>query len=111
MPAITNAQLKLLEKLCNAVAVSGDEGEVRQIVLAEVKPYADEVKVDALGNVLVSKHGAGRKRPRVLLDAHMDEVGFMLVAEDGDGIYRFETVGGLDVRQLVGKPVLVGRGK
>ena len=46
-----------------------------------------------------------------MLDAHMDEVGFMLVADDGEGIYRFELVGGLDVRQLVGKAVLVGKSK
>ena len=84
---------------------------MRGIVLNEVRPYADEVKVDALGSVLVTKNGIGEKRVRVMLDAHMDEVGFMLVADDGDGIFRFETVGGLDVRQLVGKPVLVGRGK
>lgn len=111
MPTITNTQLKLLEKLCNAIAISGDEGEVRQIVLEEVKPYADHVKIDALGSVLVTKNGSGKKRVRVMLDAHMDEVGFMLVADEGEGIFRFETVGGLDVRQLVGKPVLVGHGK
>jgi endoglucanase len=46
-----------------------------------------------------------------MLDAHMDEVGFMIVADDGDGIFRFETVGGLDVRQLVGKQVLLGKEK
>ena len=111
MPTFGNAQLKLLERLCNAVAVSGDEAEVRKIVLEEVKPYADEVKVDALGNVLVIKFGRARRerRMRVMLDAHMDEVGFMIVADDGEGIYRFETVGGMDVRHLVGKQVFVGR--
>jgi putative aminopeptidase FrvX len=108
-PTIGNAQLKLLEKLCNACAVSGDEGEVRQIVLDEIKGYADDVKVDALGNVLATKKGTSRNRVRVMVSAHMDEVGFMLVAEDGEGIYRFETVGSMDVRQLVGKPVWVGR--
>lgn len=108
-PTIGNAQLKLLEKLCNACAVSGDEGEVRQIVLSELKDYAEEPKVDALGNVLVIKKGTTRNRVRVMVSAHMDEVGFMLVAEDGEGLYRFETVGGIDVRQLVGKPVLVGK--
>ncbi len=117
--AFGKAQLKLLEKLCNAIAVSGDEGEVRKIVLEEIKPYADEVKVDALGNVLAVKRGAalsasqskgrGAKRLRVMLDAHMDEVGFMIVAEDGEGIYRFETVGSIDVRHLVGKQVFVGK--
>src|SRR6476620_11720909 len=111
IPSITPPQLKLLEKLCNAIAVSGDEGEVRQIVLEEVKPFADEVKIDAMGSVLVKKAGTGENRVRVMLDAHMDEVGFMLVGDDGDGIFRFETVGGIDVRQLVGKQVLVGRAK
>ena len=98
MPTFGNAQLKLLEKLCNVIAVSGDEGEVRKIVLEEIKPYADEVRVDALGNVLATRRGHERaKRTRVMLDAHMDEVGFMIVADDGEGIYRFETVGGIDV--------------
>jgi tetrahedral aminopeptidase len=109
MPTFGNAQLKLLEKLCNVIAVSGDEGEVRKIVLTEVKAYADEVRVDAVGNVLATKTGRGRKRLRVLLDAHMDEVGFMIVNDDGEGLYRFETVGGIDVRYLVGKQVYVGR--
>ena len=106
---IRSPQLKLLERLSNACAVSGDEGEVRAIVLEEVRPHADEVKVDALGNVLVTRRGKGRDRPRAMLAAHMDEVGFMLVYDDGDGIFRFETVGGLDERQLVGKPVRVGK--
>ena len=109
MPTFGNAQLKLLERLCNVIAISGDESEVRNIVLKEVKPYADEVKVDALGSILATRLGRGRKRTRVMLDAHMDEVGFMIVDEDGDGLYRFETVGGIDVRHLVGKQVFVGK--
>jgi tetrahedral aminopeptidase len=109
MPTFGNPQLKLLERLCNIIAVSGDEGEVRKVVLESVKPYADEVKVDALGNVLVTRTGRGRRRARVMLDAHMDEVGFMIVDEEGEGLYRFETVGGIDVRHLVGKQVYVGR--
>lgn len=111
MPPFGNPQLKLLEKLCNALAISGDEGEVRKIVLEEIKGCADEVRVDALGNVLATRRGWGRKRMRVMLDAHMDEVGFMIVAEDGEGIYRFENVGGIDVRHLVGKQVLVGKNR
>jgi tetrahedral aminopeptidase len=111
MPNISNAQFKLLEKLCNAVSVSGDEGEVRKIVLEEVKPYADTVKVDAMGNVLVTKAGKGANLPRVMLDAHMDEVGFMLVNDEGEGLFRFEIIGGIDVRSLPGKQVLVGKDK
>jgi endoglucanase len=109
MPSFGNPQLKLLEKLCNVIAVSGDESEVRRIVLEEVKPYADELKVDALGSVLATKIGRGRKRTRVMLDAHMDEVGLMIVDDEGEGLYRFETVGGVDVRSLVGRQVYVGR--
>ena len=64
-----------------------------------------------LGNVLVTRHGKSsprKKRLRVMLAAHMDEIGFMLIHHEDDGIFRFDTVGGMDVRQLVGKPVLVG---
>lgn len=108
-PLVGAEQIQLLERLSNACAVSGNEGEVRAIVLEEVKPYANDVKVDALGNVLVTHIGKGESPLKVMLDAHMDEVGFMLVEEDKDGLYSFEIVGGIDERQLVGKPVLVGR--
>ena len=109
MPTFGTSQLKLLEKLCNVIAVSGDEGEVRKIVLEEIKDHADDVRVDALGSVLATRLGRGAKRVKVMLDAHMDEVGFMIVADEGEGIYRFESVGGIDARHLVGKQVLVGK--
>ncbi|MCA1900001.1 MAG: M42 family peptidase [Chloroflexi bacterium] len=112
MLSIGQPQIKLLEKLCNAMSVSGDEGEVRRIVMEEVKPYADEVKVDALGSVLVRKNAStslNAKPLRVLLDAHMDEVGFMIVHDDGDGLYQFKAVGGIDERHLPGKQVIVGK--
>ena len=109
MPIFGNPQIRLLEKLCNVIAISGDEGAVRKIVLQELEPHADELKVDALGNVLASKKGRGQHRMRLMLDAHMDEVGFMIVAEEGEGLYRFESVGGIDVRHLPGKQVFVGR--
>jgi len=109
MLAFGNTQIKLLEKLCNAIGVSGDESEVHKLVLEEIEPHVDEVRVDALGSVLATKLGRGKKRVRVMVDAHMDEIGFFIVADDGDGIYRFETVGGIDERHLVGKQVIVGR--
>lgn len=62
-----------------------------------------------MGNVLATRLGRGKNRLRVMLDAHMDEVGFMIVADEGEGIYRFQTVGGIDVRHLVGRQVFVGR--
>ena len=108
-PTIQSAQIKLLERLCNASGVSGDEGAVRQIVLDELKPYASETKIDALGNILITRRGERGNRLRVMLAAHMDEVGFMIISDEGNGLFRFAIVGGIDNRQLVGKPVLVGK--
>jgi endoglucanase len=113
MPQIGEEQIQVLERLCCASGVSGDEGEVRKIVLEMVRePVQDaggKVRVDALGNILVERPGTGENRLRVMLAAHMDEVGFMITNDEEDGIFRFEMVGGLDERYLVGKPVLVGR--
>lgn len=109
MPTFGTTQLKLLERLCNVIAVSGDEGEVRKIVLEQIKDHADEVKVDALGNVLALKRGRGAKRLKVMLDAHMDEVGLMIVSDEGDGIFCVEAVGGIDSRHLLGKQFYVGK--
>lgn len=108
-PRIGAEQIALLEKLSNACGVSGDEQQVRKIVLEAVRPLADEVRVDALGNVLAVKKASQPNALRVLVDAHMDEVGFMIVDDDKDGLFRFEAVGGLDERVLPGKMVLVGK--
>ncbi|MCJ7703252.1 MAG: M42 family peptidase [Anaerolineales bacterium] len=110
-PQIRAPQYRLLEQLCNASAVSGDEGAVRKIVKEQVEPHADEIRVDALGNVLVRRVGRGTDRLKVMVAAHMDEIGFMLTSDDGEGIFRFDTVGGIDSRQLAGKPVWVGADK
>src|SRR5512139_2522814 len=108
LPQIGDEQLNLLERLSNACAVSGDEGEVRKIVLEEVRQHADEVKVDALGNVMVTKNSQGKNALRVMLAAHMDEVGLMITNDEGEGIYRFDTVGSLDVANLPCKAMWVG---
>jgi putative aminopeptidase FrvX len=109
LPPIGDEQVKLLERLSNACAVSGDEGEVRKIVMEEIRPYADEVKVDALGNVLATRGGSGERPLRVMLAAHMDEVGLMITSEEGEGIYRFESVGGTSATDLSGKVMWVGK--
>ena len=74
------------------------------------QPTNDSIQVDNLGNVLVSRSGQGTDRLKVMVAAHMDEIGFMLTYDDGEGIFRFETVGGIDPRQLPGKPVWIGAG-
>ena len=108
-PTLGETELALLTKLCNAVSVSGDEQEVRAIVTEELRDFADVTKVDAMGNVLVRRAGTGADRVRVMIAAHMDEVGFMIVNDEGDGVFEFRVIGGIDPRQLVGKPVTIGR--
>jgi tetrahedral aminopeptidase len=114
-PQIGQEQIDLLGQLSNASSVSGDEGEVRKIVLEQVRAHLEnttgEVKVDSLGNVLVSIPGDPgiENRLRVMIAAHMDEVGFMITGEDEKGTYRFDLVGGIDVRYLPGKSVIIGK--
>lgn len=105
---IGTSQIKLLEKLSNAIGVSGDESAIREIVLEEIKSVSDDIKIDVMGNILATKRGKGNDLVKVMLAAHMDEIGFMLTHDDGKGLFRFSPVGGMDVRQLVGKPVIVG---
>ncbi|NLB70648.1 MAG: M42 family metallopeptidase [Chloroflexi bacterium] len=108
-PKMGKKELDLLTRLSNALAVSGDEQEVREIVYAELQEFKDSMHTDAMGNVLVSREGSEPNRPRVMVAAHMDEIGMMLIKEDGDGLFEFVVIGGVDPRQLVGKPVIVGR--
>ncbi len=82
---------------------------MRAIVLEQVRSFVDEINIDALGNVLATRAGQGEQRLRVMLAAHMDEVGIMLTNDEEDGIFRFDTVGSLDVRQLAGKAVQIGK--
>ena len=65
----------LLERLSNAHGVSGYEGNVRQMIEEEVKPYVDEIKTDRMGNLIATKNGGS---PTVMLAAHMDEIGLMV---------------------------------
>ncbi len=102
--------LDLWRRLSEAVGVSGDETAVRKLVRETVSTLADEITVDTIGNLFAVKHGPSRA-PRVLLAAHMDEVGFMIVGLDTDGLLKFEAVGSLDDRILLGKPVWVGADK
>jgi len=94
-PVLDADSINLLERLSNAVAVSGDEGEVRAIVLEQVKPLADEVKVDALGSVLATRKAKVDGAPRVMLAAHMDEIGVMASYIDAKGFVRVQPIGGV----------------
>jgi tetrahedral aminopeptidase len=106
---LSAAQLALIEKLSQACGVSGGEGEVRKLVLDEITPVCDTVQVDSLGNVL-AVHAA--RQPgvlKVMVTAHMDEVGLMLVSDEDGGYYRAEAVGSIEPAWLAGKSVQIGR--
>ena len=102
----------LLEKISEARGVSGHEDEVRQILLEAVREHVDEYRVDTLGNLITYKKARrpfpGEKPLRVMLAAHMDEVGLMITHIEKDGSLRFRPVGGLDDRILLAKKVLIG---
>jgi endoglucanase len=108
---ITKTHISLLERLSNANGISGDEGEIRAIIRKEITPHIDEIKVDAMGNLLAVKHAKTKNPLKVLVASHMDEVGFMIVNDEGEGLYSIDTVGGMDERQLLSKSVTVGKDK
>lgn len=94
----------LLERLSNACGIPGREEEVRELLKAELAPRADDMWTDVMGNLIVRK---GSGPIKVLLDAHMDEVGFCISAINDDGYLRLKTVGGIDNRVIPGRQVWV----
>jgi putative aminopeptidase FrvX len=104
----------ILAQLSNAIGVSSDEDEVRRIIVEAVKPFADEWHIDTMGNLFVTRRpritAAGTPR-RVMVSAHMDEVGFIISKITSDGKLKFKPIGGFDRRVLLGKAVVVGKNR
>lgn len=98
---------QLLQELSALFGPSGNEDAVRDYIVAQIKDYADYV-VDNLGNLIVEKKGKARPLKRVMLDAHMDEVGVIITAIGSDGLLSFETIGGVTTEALFGKTVDFG---
>jgi tetrahedral aminopeptidase len=102
---------ELLKSLTEAVGVSGDEKEVRLLLRDLIADHVDEWRVDTMGNLIALKKGTGVSNLRVMVDAHMDEVGLMITDIATDGTLKFTGVGGFDDRALLGKMVQVGQKK
>jgi putative aminopeptidase FrvX len=100
----------LLKELTEAMGPSGFEDEVRNLIREKVSPHVDRLYTDVLGN-LIGEKNVGVDGPRVLLDAHMDEIGLMIVHIEDNGLLRFRPLGGIDPRVLVSKPVRIGADK
>lgn len=98
----------VLKELCLLRGVAGNEGEVRSYINDAAQKLADEVKVDRMGNVIAIKHSKKENAPTVMLDAHMDEVGMIVLGINSNGLISYDTCGGIDPRVVVSKPVLVG---
>ncbi|MBD3260788.1 MAG: M20/M25/M40 family metallo-hydrolase [Candidatus Altiarchaeales archaeon] len=96
--------MELLETLCRASGVSGFEDEVKQLMKKQLGKHADEVIEDSFGNVIARK-GAGDKK--IMLAAHMDEIGFMVKHVTEEGYLNFIKVGGIDNRILLHQKVIV----
>ena len=100
----------LLEKMINATGISSREKEIRDLIREEIKDNVDEIYTDKMGNLIACK-GKEKDGQKVMLAAHMDEVGLMITEITSDGLLKFQSVGGIDKRVLVSKPVLVGEDK
>ncbi|MEL7162590.1 MAG: M42 family peptidase, partial [Bacteroidota bacterium] len=97
--------LSLLKSICEVPGVSGFERRVRDLVLREVRDLVDEVEIDNMGNVLAIRRGKHPKR--VMVAAHMDEIGFVVSHIDENGFLRFLPLGGFDPKTLTAQRVIV----
>lgn len=95
----------LLDKLTSLHGPSGYEGQVRSFIRDYLMSYVDEIVIDRMGNIIVHKKGSGK---RVIVDAHMDEVGFIITGYNDDGTLRFRALGGIDSKIIPAKTVLIG---
>jgi putative aminopeptidase FrvX len=92
----------LIQKLVETQGPSGYETQIRAVVRGEVEAFADDIQVDALGNLIVRKGQAGAKGNKIMLAAHIDEIGVMVTQVDADGFVRFTTLGGVRPHTCVG---------
>ncbi len=97
--------IKLLKEICETPGAPGFEQRIRKVVLRELKGLTDEVNIDNMGNVIALKKGKARKK--VMVAAHMDEIGFIVTHIDEQGFLRFHTLGGFDPKTLTAQRVIV----
>ncbi|MFO7264983.1 MAG: M42 family metallopeptidase [Bacillota bacterium] len=112
VPALDPVQrlTELLGALSETAGPSGSERSVAQLVADALRPFCDEVRVDALGNVIAKRAGtapAADRRPRLMIAAHMDEIGLIVTKIEDEGFLRFTAIGGIDPRTLVAQEVIV----
>ena len=97
--------LELLAEICHVPGAPGHEQKVREIVIREVRPHVDEINIDNMGNVVAIKRGI--KNKKVMIAAHMDEIGFIVTHIDDKGFVFFHTLGGFDPKTLTAQRVII----
>lgn len=100
--------IETLKNLCALSGVASFEDPVRDYLMEQAKPYADSMRVDSMGNLIVFKKGAKSTGNKLMICAHMDEVGLIIRQITEDGYLKFSAIGGIDRRVLIGKRVFVG---
>lgn len=95
----------LLAEICQAPGAPGHEQRIREIVIREVTPLVDDLSIDNMGNITAVKKGKSDKK--VMIGAHMDEIGFIVTHIDDNGFLRFHTLGGFDPKTLTAQRVIV----
>lgn len=98
--------VNLLSKICETPGTSGFEQKIRSLVIDEVTSLVDEVSIDNMGNVTALKRGKSSDK-KVMLGAHMDEIGFIVTHIDDQGFVRFHTLGGFDPKTLTAQRVII----
>jgi endoglucanase len=91
----------LLNELTQAFGVSGYEREIREVIKEAVKGYADEITVDALGNLIILKKGSGENKVKIMTASHMDEIGFQVMKIEDKGFIKVRGLGGIPVGATV----------
>ncbi len=99
--------LDLLKRLCTENGISGGEKSVRELIINEIKDCVTDCKIDNLGNIIAFKKGKKASENKLMISAHMDEVGFIVTDIDCDGYIMFDEVGGIDRRVLPGRSVKI----
>lgn len=95
-----------LERLCTCTAPSGFESPAAAVAAELLRPLVDEVSIDRMGNVLGVRRSKTPGAPKLLLDAHLDEIGLIVTGVE-DGFLRFRSIGGVDPRMLPGRELVV----
>ncbi|MHA1590627.1 MAG: M42 family metallopeptidase [Candidatus Njordarchaeales archaeon] len=96
---------RLAKKLCETPSPSGFESKIREVLIEEIRDYVDELWIDSMGNLIAKKAGQGEGK--VMIAAHMDEIGLMITNIDKNGFLRFVPVGGWSPRILPAQRVLI----